>query len=746
MTTELDVLIVGGGWTGVSAALALHEHNSANPDKAVAFALLEGDQSRLGGRAYSFVHTWTDKLGVQRSARFEHGAQYVGSEQTSIFQLIQQAIDRGLISKDDFVDGCAARKSYREQVMMIAGKRYAYDRAQALFGIGGIPPEVGLWDVMGVLAVVQMIEAAERCINVLSPWESPEWVTDLDSITLLEWINRLKLSPGAVSLLRVSVEAVISVQPEQVSAFYFMWYCACNDGFLNEVNDEQGGPQQYYLACGLDTLVERLAAPLAEQIQRGQIVQTIDYGSDQAVTVTTADQKTYRAKKLIVATSPASARSIQFQPPLPAAWQTITTQQMGSTVKCVVFYRSPWWRNIQEQKDATKQGVPQYTGYCGANDYPVIWVMDYSPVGPDYSDQDCFALMTFTIGQEATTLLKDPTRDKIIAWVTTALSNLFNDSRALSSSNEFLDLKWFAWNEATPLIPGGPNTVFAKGILTGDDAPARAFDAPVDGKVYFAAAELACKTPSERTTMPTFVPDWQSLGATGTYSDFRESLGYMDGAVNCGRFVAKQVLEDLSLCDRWQPPASARAEASTSRENAALLPSLATLARKREPLSAATVCAALTQLCRLIQADAAVPPDGWPPGAWNSGDDGTAVQRWFAKVLVELLVSHGLLEQPPAQPPDNFDRSQALEYMSQMAVWEPLAIRALLYFASSGYARQVEAETGTSTVNEIERLAMLASDLLKLKSNQPGPAGTGTSSGRVTSLTQLLRSSPNSPG
>jgi len=69
MITEVDVLLVGGGWTGVSAALTLHEYNVANPDAALTFALLEGHASRLGGRAYSYDYEWTDETGAH-DARF----------------------------------------------------------------------------------------------------------------------------------------------------------------------------------------------------------------------------------------------------------------------------------------------------------------------------------------------------------------------------------------------------------------------------------------------------------------------------------------------------------------------------------------------------------------------------------------------------------------------------------------------------------------------------------------------------
>lgn len=728
MITDVDVLIVGGGWTGVSAALTLHEHNAAHPDDALSFALLEGHASDLGGRAHSYEYEWSDEQGTRRRTAFEHGAQYVGKEQSALWELIQRAMEQGLISRDALVDGYAARLPYKEQVMMIAGKRYPYDRDQALFGIGGVPPGLGLWDVIGVLVIVDVIQSAEQAINVLSPWESPAWVTALDRITLLDWISSFDLPPGAVSLLRVSVEAVISVEAHQVSAFYFFWYCACNGGFLNEVNDENDGPQQFYLSCGLKDLVEKLAAPISERIHRGQVVRQVDYVDPSAVTVTT-DDRTFRAKKLIMATSPASARLVQFDPPLPAAWQTITSQKMGTTVKCQVFYRSPWWRNVPAQTDPMKEGVPQYTGYCGANDYPVIWVMDYSPVGPapDYADQGCYALMTFTIGAEAQNLLKAPNKERVVEWVTSALCDLFNDTRALSGSSEYIDLRWFSWDERTPLIPGGPNTVFAPGILTGAEAPAKAFDRPVAGKLYFAAAELSCKSPAtRRSPQPTFVPDWQSLGEKGVYSDFRQSLGYMDGAVTCGRFAAHQVLEDLSVRQRAVSnvgAASAATPVAQSGPAPAATPSGAT------PVPQATVLAVLTQLCQSLYA-AGAPPGGATP---NPSLDPAALQAWLTSVLVEALAANGLVQPPPAQPAPGFNQAQALAYMEQMAAWQPTFVSAVLGFVASGYALQ-------GTVSQVSELASMATTLMQLVSSGP------PSSGRLGSITRGVRMAASRAG
>ena len=40
---------------------------------------------------------------------------------------------------------------------------------------------------------------------------------------------------------------------------------------------------------------------------------------------------------------------------------------------------------------------PHYTGYCGANDNPVIWIMDYSPPGPapQFEDLGLYSLIAF---------------------------------------------------------------------------------------------------------------------------------------------------------------------------------------------------------------------------------------------------------------------------------------------------------------------------------------------------------------
>ena len=83
-----DVLIIGAGWTGVSAAAELHA-------AGVDFELLEANPDHLGGRVYSFGY----RPGPPGSQEyfFEHGAQYIGKMQTEIWALVQQYLPQFVI-------------------------------------------------------------------------------------------------------------------------------------------------------------------------------------------------------------------------------------------------------------------------------------------------------------------------------------------------------------------------------------------------------------------------------------------------------------------------------------------------------------------------------------------------------------------------------------------------------------------------------------------------------------------------
>jgi monoamine oxidase len=477
--------------------------------------------------------------------RFDHGAQYVGDLQNEIMSQI-----RDLLGEEELVNGAALRKPYPYQVMFLNQERMCFRFDDSLFGVTGVPPQLGFWGAVQMLGLLAEMTLIERFVDIVEPWNSHPSIVALDQVTIAEWLDEKWWVGARVrDLVTISVEALLSVEPSEISPFYFLWYCACNDGFLNEINDDTGGPQQYWLRSGTDALARRYAEPVEDRIRSGVSVTAID-SSGEAVAVDLADGSRVLADRVVVATSAASAgRSIRFTPELPAARQTMLSQPMGRTLKCQVYYRSSWWH--------AGAGDIAYNGYVGGADYPVLWVMDNSP--PDAAQRGGpFVLMTFTVGRQLDELGSAPTHEQIVDWVTKTLKTQFEDERALSTSEEFIRLESYLWNPEEEPVGGGPNTIFTPGTLSGPAG--RLLSEPHDGAIYFASAET-CLNPEPRSkhaswsalaeeNLPAYdeervrVPD-PAPPYFSKYSDRRKSLGYMDGAMHAGDYVARQVAGDL---------------------------------------------------------------------------------------------------------------------------------------------------------------------------------------------------------
>lgn len=758
---QYDVVIVGGGFTGVSTAMRLHEYNEQQqkkPESArklVSFLLLEGDSSRLGGRARSEPVTWQGLDGKSETAFFEQGAQYVGEKQFAIWEWIEQAIKDGAIPEDSLVDGYAARLAYKEQVMKIAGRRYEYDRDKCLFGIGGVPPTLGLWDIMGSLVFIQLIEAMERMIDVKSPQSSPDWILKYDQITLAEWIDSFNFPPGATALMRISVEAVISVSATNVSAFYFFWYCACNRGFLNLVNDEQGGPQQFYLRCGFSTLIDSVAQKFKESIRLGHRVTKIRRSANSSTLTcdVAGNPREIQAKRVIWATTPAAIASVDFAPALPAAWQRLSQEKMGTTLKCKHFFESPWWRNAPPLSGPSEETAyaPHYTGYCGANDSPVIWVMDYSPPGPPpgYADQGCYCLMTFTVDRFAETLSEDPDapvltaldknnphdNERIMSFVTPYVNELLDDSRALCTSKQYLPSRfmWHRWSVDNPLIPGGPNTVFRPKILK--DC-ADAFNKPVDG-LYFACAELSLRAEGQRQSpLPIFLP-FPSGDEGGLYSDWRQSLGYVDGAVVAGQGVAQQALVDLGFAEESTANRMGDILGEGVSQALSLLQNLLLGAGHTDPIQVSPSQAegALKQLC--VAFHEASKPDFTPPfDGLQSGPEKR--QAWLMSQLLAALQAQGLVPDAPTAPvcqPWSLEwLLLEVKYVVASFKWQNQMVAALSGFIRTGYQGSLDSSSEISQVSQIVQ-AMMGVLSLEPFAGEDGPG----SSRAMVSPTETLK-------
>lgn len=559
-----DVVIVGAGFTGLTAARELSR-------RGVRFRLLDSFPDHLGGRAFSY----DPGVSPGSSLRFDHGAEYVGETQTEMMQLIAEHLP-----PDALVNGAHLRAPYPNQVILIDGTRHVFRLEDSLFGIKGVPPKVGIGAAIAFLGLLAEMMLLEIQIDTLEPWKGSPDLLELDRLSISEWLDTKDWVPASVKdLLCLSVEALLSVEPSEISIYFLMWYSACNNGFLTAINDDTAGPQQYWLKEGAGTLAERYADAIRDHIHPGVFVDRIDL-SGEHVAVTTRGGATLHAKKVLVAMSPHTSGRIEYVPEVPAGRRALMNLPMGRTLKCQVFYRSSWWHDV---------GGIHFNGYGGGANRRVLWTMDNSP--PPEANDDTHVLMTFTVGAQCDQLSADATQEEIEAWVTGGIRDFFADDRALSTSPEFIKLVAYRWAESDPHVGGGPNTVFPPGALTGEVG--RHMNEHWDDRVFFASAENAKNLhPTSRSThwnvlhdenMPKYTDDGLLLADPPppyrtNYSDVRQSLGYMDGAIVSGRYVASEIAASLGLSDEaasHRPALSTPSPSSASPSARAAHPSAA---------------------------------------------------------------------------------------------------------------------------------------------------------------------------
>jgi monoamine oxidase len=285
-------------------------------------------------------------------------------------------------------------------------------------------------------------------------------------------------------LIQLACEAVWAADPADVSLLHFLAYARAAGG-LEPLISTEGGAQQTRIAGGSQRISLALADELgSETVVPGQPVRRIAHGDD-GVTVH-AESLTVRARRAIVAISPALAGRLVYDPPLPAARDQLTQRMPnGSVIKCMAIYDAPFWREAGLSGQATSDVGPVKVTY------------DNSP--PDGSPG---VLLGFLEGNAARALSRASAADPRAA-VVGCFARFFGPQAAIP--RDYVDKDWSA-EEFTRGCYGAflpPNTWTAFGP---------ALRVPI-GPLHWAGAETA-------TT-------W---------------TGYMDGAIRSGEDAAKAVL------------------------------------------------------------------------------------------------------------------------------------------------------------------------------------------------------------
>ncbi|XP_061678679.1 amine oxidase [flavin-containing] [Syngnathoides biaculeatus] len=302
-----DVIVVGGGISGLSAAKLLLE-------VGLSPVVLEA-RDRVGGRTFTARNKETKWVDL--------GGAYVGPTQNRILRLAKQyGIQTYKVNEQERL------------VHYVDGKSSTFKAS--------FPPT---WNPVVNLDFNNLFRTLDQMGSEIprdAPWKAPhaeEW----DKMSMKQLIEKLCWTSAARRFATLFVNVNVTSEPHEVSALWFLWYIKQSGGTMRIFSTTNGGQERKFVG-GSGQISECMARELGDRVKLRSPVFRIDQ-SGEAVLVETTDKRIYSAKYVIVATPPGLNLKMHFNPELPPLRnQLIHRVPMGSVIKCMVYYKENFWR------------------------------------------------------------------------------------------------------------------------------------------------------------------------------------------------------------------------------------------------------------------------------------------------------------------------------------------------------------------------------------------------------------------
>ena len=405
---DADVIVVGAGFSGLTAALALW-------DSGKSVIVLEA-RDRVGGRSMA---------GELNGYSIDLGGQWVGPHH-----------DRLKALADRYGVGTRPQYAQGRKIVDYRGKVSSY---------AGLVPSLPVVGLVEAQLMINRIDRMARRIPLDAPWDAAD-AAALDFETVESWKRRTVRTSAARAVLDMATRAIFTAEPADLSMLWFLFYCQAGGSFTALASVENGAQERVFEG-GAYQIAARIADALAERVRLASPVTAIRQDG-RGVTISCATGM-LSARHAIVAVPPTLAGRIRYEPPLPSARDALFQRMaMGSVIKAYVAYPTAFWR---------KKGL---SGEAISDASPFSPVFDASP-----SDGSFGALVGFFDG-EAARVWTDRSREDRRDAVLGCLARYFGDE-ALTPL-DYVEQDWIAenWTRGCYAAFAGPGTLTAYGPAT----------------------------------------------------------------------------------------------------------------------------------------------------------------------------------------------------------------------------------------------------------------------------------------
>lgn len=321
METRVDVVVAGGGLSGLTAAHRLSE-------SGLEVLVLEA-RDRVGGRVLS-----REAPGDARG-RIDLGAQWIGAGHDRVRELARRA---GVT--------CYATHEAGEALVHFDGKTVRLNEDD---------PPGGTATVEEFLRSVEQLELLAGRVPSEAPWDAEE-AACWDRRTVRRWIDENTSSGPSRWLLETALRTILACELHEVSLLHLLFYIQSSGG-LQYLMDARGGAQAEQCLEGTGRLARWLAEQLDDRIHLGRAVRRV-VRHHRGVWFEGSDYRV-GARFGVVALPPTLAGRLVYQPPLPAGRDQLTQRTpAGRVIKFHAIYDTPFWRDEGLSGTALSDGGP----------------------------------------------------------------------------------------------------------------------------------------------------------------------------------------------------------------------------------------------------------------------------------------------------------------------------------------------------------------------------------------------------